>query len=503
MGILARLEAAAGGTPPPTDPWWYTDVSPTTASGISVTAERALCTSAVWQAVRILTEGIASYPLITYRRREVWARERVPDHPLYDLLRWQPNTWQTAFEFWEMVMGHLVLRGNAYAQIVPGPRGFVDQLVPLHPDRMQVGRLPSGRIRYTYTRPDGRRQVFTQDEIFHLRGLSSDGLTGLSVLAHAREAIGLTIATEAYGARFFGQSPRHAGILEHPGKLDEETSRRLAASFRRAHAGPDQWHRVAVLEQGMTWKAMGMTAEDAQFLATREFQVHDVARWFNVPVSKLFEQKTPTFNSLEAFALQLEMDSFRPWTLRIEQAVRRDLILEPDRYFAEFLFAARLRADSQARAEYYRERFNLGSLSPNDIRRLENENPIADPAADRYYVNAAVVPLGDAARAVPARTPARAIVAAATARVVRKEIAAVRRAAPCYATDPNGWADWVRAFYAKHVAFVREVLTLEPATARAYCDQQAAALLATGVSVLEGWEASVPARLTALVVDGQ
>jgi len=241
----------------PGDDYWYTPFVAASFSGARVTADTALACSAVFASVRAISEDVASLPLFIYQRRADGGKNRAPFHPLYDLLHDQPNRWQTAFEFREMAQGHVLLRGNFFAQIVPGPRGAVDQLVPLHPDRVKVEVTDAGDIRYRVRRKDGSEYVLLDDEVFHLRGLSSDGILGLSVIALARESIGMTLAAEGYGGRFFNHGASPSGVLSTDQKLTPEAAERMAQDWQNKHAGVDNAHKVAVLEQGLKCSRSG------------------------------------------------------------------------------------------------------------------------------------------------------------------------------------------------------------------------------------------------------
>jgi HK97 family phage portal protein len=493
MGFLTKI-AAEGSAPvhPRWHPWWYTDVGTTTRSGMRVSATTAMRLSALWAAYRVIVEGVASMPVHTYRRL-VRGKVRASNHPIYDVLRWQPNTWQTALEYWEMVAGHVLLRGNHYSLILPGPRGAVDQLVPLHPDRVYIEQLRSRRLRYVYSPPDGTQDVpYMQDEIFHVRGMGSDGLKGLSLIEYARESFGVELAKDAYEASLYGAAPRMAGIIEVPGKLTEERQATIGSSFRQAHAGPAKWHSVAVLESGMKWTSIGMNAKDAQFMEAAEFGIAEISRWTGVPMHRLAALKDPSHTNIEQFDLELVMHTFRPYVVRFEQAVQRDLILDRQTYFSEFLMDALLRGDSKARAEYYKSGIDAGWLTRNEAREKENYNPLAG--------------LDEPLQPLNMTTPgqlrqARAIVHAAADRVVRKEVAALRALAEKCAHKPAEWADAVTAFYGKHERFVQQALQLQDATARGYVIGQKAHLLASGVQVLEEWPETAAPMLAGMALE--
>lgn len=396
MGLITRALSPRAHTPDPRDEFWWSSGAAAfmAASGIPVTPENAMKASAVWACVNLISKTLAMLPLIVYQRRTDGGRDRAEGHPLYDVLRWQPNRWQTAMEWKEMLQGHLLLRGNAYSQIVPGRRGFVDQLIPLHPDRVEPEFTEEGTVRYRVTDPDGTQRVLLQDEVFHLRAFSSDGLKGMSVIAYARESIGVALAAESYGARVFSQDARPGGVLEHPGTLSKEARDNLRRSWHEQHAGLQNAHKVAILEEGMKWHQIGLTNEDAQFLQTREFQIADIARYFGVPLHliQMTEKSTSWGTGIEQLSLGFVIYTEMPWMVRWEQAVHRDLILAKDRYFAEFLPDALLRGDIKTRYEAYAIGRQWGWLSVNDVRRFENMNPVAN--GDEYLRPLNMAPLG-------------------------------------------------------------------------------------------------------------
>ncbi|MGE3511183.1 MAG: phage portal protein [Vicinamibacterales bacterium] len=491
MGFLTRI-AAEQARPSPWSNWWFGDAGLPTRSGMRVSASKAMRLSALWAAYRVIVEGVASMPCQVYRRLER-GKVRAAQHPLYDLLRWQPNAWQTALEYWEMKVGHVLLRGNAYSLIVPGRRGAVDQLIPLHPDRMEVERLRSGRLRYIYSPPDGGDpKPFVQDEIFHVRGMGSDGVKGLSLVEYARESFGVELAKDAYEASLYGSAPRMAGIIEVAGKLDEDGQTNIATSFREAHSGPGKWHSVAVLQRGMKWTSIGMNAKDAQFMEAAEFGIAEISRWTGVPMHRLAAMKDPSHTNIEQYDLELVMHTFRPYVIRFEQAIQRDLMVNRDTYFTEFLMEALLRGDSKARADFYKMGIDAGWLTRNEAREKENLNPL--PGLDE--------PLQPLNMGTPGQLrQARAIVHAAADRVVRKEVASLRSLAEKCAHKPAEWEAAVTAFYGKHERFVQQALQLTDASSRGYVIGQKAHLMSEGLQVLEAWPETAAPMLAGMALE--
>lgn len=381
-GILSTL--LGGGRPvraqwADTDDRWYVPIGygSRTASGPVVTPETALRLTAVYRCVAILAQTIAALPLQIYRRMPDGGKERATNNPLYGLLHDQPNPWQTSYDFRSLLMTHLCLRGNGYAEILPGPRGFADQLIPLHPDRVRVEMIEGYRLRYRYSDPlrAGAERVLTQDEVFHVRGPSTDGIMGMSPITANREAIGLALATEEYGARFFSNDATPGGVLVTPAKLDADAAKRMKESWLASQGGTNR-HKVAVLEQGLKFEPLGMKNEDAQFLDTRRFQVEEIARMFGIPPHMIgATDKSTTWGSgLEQQTLGFIIFTLTPWLEAWEQAISRDLILIEQIYFAQHTIEGLLRGDSAARAAFYQSGIQNGWLSPNEVRVLEDRN---------------------------------------------------------------------------------------------------------------------------------
>jgi len=347
------------------------------ASGVTVTEQSALRSAAVYACVRVLAESVASLPLITYQRTTT-GKERAINHALYGLLHDTPNSEMTSFEFREAMMGHVLLWGNAYAEIELNNRGDVLGLWPLRPDRMQVIRNQADELAYRYQMADNSYTVFPQSRIFHLRGLSSNGIVGYSPIQMARNAIGLSLATEEFGSRFFSNGARPGAVLQHPGQLGDKAYERLKSGWAEQHQGLSNAQRMAILEEGMKIETIGVPPDDAQFLETRLFQIQEIARIFRVPLHKIGELTHATFSNIEQQELHFVVDSLRSWLVRWEQAVTRDLIgpLERRTVFVEFLIDGMLRGDQASRYTAYATGRQWGWLSVNDVRRLENMNEI-------------------------------------------------------------------------------------------------------------------------------
>lgn len=345
-------------------------------SGEVITPGTAMRTAAVHASVKVLSENVAQLPLFVFRRLKEGGKDKVPDHWLFKLLHMRPNQWQTSFEFRETMMAALLLRGNAYAvKVMRGTR--VLELIPVSPDRVQVKQSEDLTLEYLITpRLGGAPLRFEQKEIFHIKALSSNGFIGLDPLQMARESIGLSLATQRYGAKFFANSAIPSGVLQHPEELGTEGRDNLKKDWEEMTGG-ENINSIAILEEGMEFKPIGMTSENAQFLETREFQRADIAAIFRVPPHMIGDLKRATFSNIESQNISFITQSLMPWLVRWEQAIWRDLIPrnERDELVAQFQISGLLRGDSKARAKFYVDMVTTGIYSVNEIRELENLNP--------------------------------------------------------------------------------------------------------------------------------
>ena len=367
----------------------------TSSSGKSVNEKTALQTTAVYACVRILAETIALLPLHTYRYSPN-GKEKAATHPLYYLLHSEPNPEMTSFVFRETLMGHLLLWGNAYAQIIRNGRGTVMALYPLLPNKMMVSRTDQGILYYQYEK-DGQTYFLGNQDVLHIPGLGFDGLIGYSPVAMAKNAIGMAIATEEYGAKFFANGANPGGVLEHPGVVKDPA--KIRESWNAVYQGSGNAHRVAVLEEGMKFQSIGIPPEQAQFLETRKFQINEIARMFRIPPHMIGDLEKSSFSNIEQQSLEFVMYTLDPWVVRWEQAMQRALLTEGEKrqYFVKFNVDGLLRGDYQSRMNGYAVGRQNGWLSSNDIRELENLNRIsAEQGGDLYLINGNMTKLADA-----------------------------------------------------------------------------------------------------------
>lgn len=351
------------------------------ATGKSVSPSTAMQASAVYACVRVLAETIASLPLNVYRITKD-GKEKAYDHPLYYVLHDRANEEMTSFTFRETMMTHLLLWGNAYAEIEYDQMGNVKGLWPLMPDSTTVERNEKNELQYRVVLPDGAGAILPKERVLHITGLGFNGITGLSPIAMAREAIGLSLAAEEFGARFFGNGAKPGGVLEHPGKLSKEALEKLRTSWNQMHQGLSNQHRIAILEEGMTYKQIGIPPEDAQFLQTRKFQIEEIARIFRVPLHLIQNLEHATFSNIEHQSIDFVVHTIRPWIVRWEQAINWKLFGSSTKFFAEFNVDGLLRGDIKSRYEAYAIARQWGFMSVNEIRALENLNSI--PNGDIY-----------------------------------------------------------------------------------------------------------------------
>lgn len=373
-------------------------------SGKTVKEFTAMQTTAVYACVRILAETLAALPLQLYRFTPT-GKERVYDHPLYHILHDEPNPEMTSFIFRETLMSHLLIWGNAYAQIIRDGLGRVMCLYPLRPDKMQVARDAGGTIFYLYTKTSDENpnvkpygQVpLKKEEVLHIPGLGFDGLVGYSPIAMARNAVGMTMACEEYGASFFANGASPSGVLEHPGVLKDPS--KVRDSWNAVYRGSNNAHKVAVLEEGMKYQQIGIPPEEAQFLETRKFQLDEIARLYRIPPHMIGDLDKSSFNNIEQQSMEFVKYTLDPWVVRWEQAMQRSLLLpeEKKRYFLRFNVNGLMRGDYESRMTGYSIGRQNGWLSANDIREMEDMNPVpAEEGGDLYLVNGSMTKLKDA-----------------------------------------------------------------------------------------------------------
>ena len=354
-------------------------------SGITVTQDSAMRLSAVYACVRVIAESVAQLPFILYQR-DGDKKQRATTQRLYNLLHDAPNDFQSAFEFRENLTAWVCLRGNAYALKVLSSQGEVIELLPIPANRVEVKQQKDWRLSYVFTDNEGNRIPLQQQQVFRVMGLSLNGYSGLSPISYQRETLGISLATEKHTALTFKNGAKMTGILVNPGHFSSTEIRdRVKASWDESASG-DNAYSTPLLEDGLDWKQVSMSNRDAQFIESRKYNTEDIARIFRVPPHKIGHLEKSTNNNIEQQALEFVTDSLMPWLVRWEQSVYRDLLTreQKQRYFAQFLVDGLLRGDSAARGEFYNKLWNMGAISPNEIRQKENMNP--RDGGDDYYV---------------------------------------------------------------------------------------------------------------------
>lgn len=409
MGIISKLtesfrkEGAKNYTPGSS----YGFLTGTSAAGRVVTQQSAMQMTAVYSCVRILAEAVAGLPLHFYTYNQNGGKDKAVDHPLYFLLHDEPNPEMTSFIFRETLMTHMLLWGNAYAQIIRNGKNEIVALYPLMSNRMKVDRDSDGRLYYEYTvayddevngrgKTDGKKRVVKLQpyEVLHVPGLGFDGLVGYSPIAMAKNAIGLGLAAEEYGSKFYANGATPSAVLEHPGTLSDP--QRVRESWEAAFGGSSNSHKTAVLEEGMKYTPISINPSEAQFLETRKFQINEIARIFRVPPHMVGDLEKSSFSNIEQQSLEFVKYTLDPWVTRWEQSMSRALLTpqEKRKFFFKFNVDGLLRGDYVSRMNGYSIGRQNGWMSANDIRELENLDRIPPEAGgDLYLVNGNMLPL--------------------------------------------------------------------------------------------------------------
>lgn len=403
MGIISRLFKSRDKPKNATIGSQYRFFLGSSTSGKAVTERSAMQMSAVYSSVRILAEAVASLPLHLYKYKDK-TKIKAKDHSLYFLLHDEPNPEMTSFVFRETLMTHLLLWGNAYAQIIRNGKGEVIALYPLMPNKMSVDRIETGEIIYKYavSKEDpkmlkGRDVILKRKDVLHIPGLGFDGLVGYSPIAMAKNSIGMAMACEEYGAKFFSNGATPGGILEHPGTVKDP--KRVRESWNSAFGGSSNSNKVAVLEEGMKYSPISISPESAQFLETRKFQINEIARIFRVPPHMVGDLEKSSFSNIEQQSLEFVKYTLDPWVIRWEQSLERLLLTENEKkeHFIKFNVDGLLRGDYESRMSGYAVARQNGWMSANDIRTLENLDMIPESdGGDLYLINGNMTKLKDA-----------------------------------------------------------------------------------------------------------
>lgn len=383
MGLMSRVWEKRSSLSNP-DSWltnWFGG-GRGSATGINVTEMKALQSTAVFACVKILSETLASLPLHVYQRLPEGGKARAPNHYLYTILHDISNDEMTSFTLRETLMGHLALWGNAYAEIDWNESGEINGLWPLRPDKTKPRRdTVTKQMMYDVHLPDGQMVTLPAYRVLHIHGFSIDGLVGLNPIDYARESVALSLATQEYGAAFFGNGATPSGVLEHLGVLGETGRENLRDSMTEMHQGLNKAHRLMILEEGMTYKQIGIPPDTAQYLETRKFQVTDIARFYRIPPHMIADLERSTNNNIEHQGIEFVVHTIRPWLVRWEQTMLHKLFLPSERkkgFYIEFNVDGLLRGDYKSRQEGLRIARDSGIITRNEWRAMENMNPLTE-----------------------------------------------------------------------------------------------------------------------------
>lgn len=371
-------------------------------AGTNVNERTAMQIATVYACVRILSETVASLPLVLYKKTDTF-REEAVDHPLYFLLHDEPNAEMSSFTYWEAVMTHLCLWGNSYSQIIRDGRNTILGLYPLMPDRVEVDRDDSGNIYYIYHNSSDETGsidkqgdiVFRRDEILHIPGLSFNGLVGFSPIAMMKNSLGSAIAVDRYGSDFFAHNAQPVGVLEHPGTLKNPS--KIRQNWMDTYGGVGNSHKVAVLEEGMSYKPITLPPEDSQFLSTKEFTVEEICRIFRVPPHLVQDLKRSTFNNIEHQGISFVTYTLMPWLSRIERAIKKDCLLpeEKKEMYCKFNASALLRGDYGSRMDGYVKAISNGIMNIDEVRAKEDLPPMDEEGGEFHMINGSYVQVKD------------------------------------------------------------------------------------------------------------
>lgn len=420
-------------------------------SGEYVTVEGALSVGAVLAAFTILMEDTASLPLITYLRLER-GKERAYNSPYYILFHNQPNPEHTSMVYREFIMGHLLGWGNHFSQKIWDRKGVLRELWPLRPDRMKVFR-ENGERKYLYTQANGTPRAFRQEEIWHIPAFGFDGMVGYSRITLSRHAIGLSVAAEKFGSKFFSNGANPGIAITHPGTLGDKAYEHLKTSWEESHQGLENAHKLAILEEGMSLEKIGIPPDDAQFIETRRFQVGEIARMFRVPPHMIgdLERSTSWGTGIEQQEIGYLSHTLRPWLKRIEQGAWKDLLLDEEKrtHVIEHLVEDFLRTDIGARMEAYVKAITNGIYSRNEVREMENKNPL--PGLDKMLMPLNMTEVDTNPKTAPAKRPGRfdpqPFILDTIQRIARRETHELQDAVKRYKSKPEKFDRWIEQFY--------------------------------------------------------
>lgn len=508
MGLLAPVLAADAGLSRALDDRYYHPTADPRMPAID--PEGAMSVPAVYACTALIAEDIGKSPMGMFEDLGDQGHRPAPSHPLHDLLHDQPNELQTALEFREMMTAFAILRGMGVAEVHDGRRGPVDSLEPLHPDLIRQERSRSTyRLVYRDPRNNFEERVLLPDEVLIVRGR-----LGRSVIDFGRSLILTALRRQAFDNLLFARGAKHQGVLSTPKLLGDKTRIALRQALDEYAIDGPRAGRPLLLEEGLSWQQVSITPKDLELLGLVKFTDEQIAgRLFRVPPHKIGALERSTNNNIEQQSVDYVTDTLLGWVVRWEQSVRRDLIIASGRFFAKLNLDAMMRGDPETRAKAYSLAIQWGWMTRNEVRRKEDYSPLPGLDDPLTPLNMTQGPDGQVAvsyaplRAIGAgaRTAVagqlRLLASDAAARVVRREMAAVTKAAERHASDPAGWRADVEAFYAEHAAHVAGALHVPPHRAIRYAREQQAELLERGTAAMDDWLVDRVEALTALAMD--
>jgi len=376
------------------------------SAGVKVTEETALTFSAVWCAVVLISGGISSLPLHLLRKK---AKSKVPatNEPLYRVMSAAANPYMTAKTMREVLAAHVLTWGNGYAEKVRNKQGDIVELWPISPHRV-TPEIEDGAMVYRID-VGGEPKTLPREKILHVPGLGYDGFMGYSVVHMARNSIGMGLAMEEFGAHFFSQGAHPGLLVSHPGQLGETAHKNLSAELSKKYSGLGKAHRLMLLDEGMKFETVGIPQEDSQYLESRQFQIPEIARWFNLPPHKLKDLTKSSFSNIESEQLSYVTESLVPWLVLYEQCFNMQLLtVEKQKagYYFKHNVEGMLRGSTAARSTFYKSMFGIGAMSINEIRGKEDMDPAPHPFADEYFVPLNMVPLSQLQKHLESKTAA-------------------------------------------------------------------------------------------------
>lgn len=532
MFLNIRADSDDNGDRSPWGGFWFSPV-PFKGSPHTVTADASLRLTAVYACVRVLAESVSMLPFSLYREGSDGGKTALKKHWLYRLIAQRPNDFQNPMEFREMMMCSLALRGNAFAEIKSNAAGEVTDLLPIHPDRIVIEMLSDTNWRFQVRNADQSTRTLTRGQMFHIKGLSCDGVVGMNPIAAARESIATGLSAQDYGMRYFQNDATPGGWIEYPGQFKDDEQKRIFRERWQAQQSGRNRHKTAILEFGMKYHPIEISNQDAQYLETRKFSVTEIARLFRIPPHMIGDLDKATFSNIEQQSLEFVMHTLTPWLVRWEEAIRYAFVDIDDDLNVEFPTRSLLRGDAAARSTYYHNGILDGWLTRNEARKSESLNPLDgldepllplnmveesaahadanDPGAqDAPTPNDPDAPLTPTDPTTPGSDdPTQALAAAAYSariealafaaadRVTRKESREVQAA---MRAENRQLA--MREAYSKHADFIAAAFGVDRAQANAYCADQFGFVMANPDCDIEVFEQTARLKLTRLALKG-